>query len=188
MTLTPALSRVLPLLSAGFRTSGVRTWTGRDGYGFQFTLVYQGAKVALVSQEGHGGPTRIEWYGLNWQGKPLGGYDGETPAQAKKRVAASKASKPAFDKLAEIVAATPADTSMPGEPLKVDDEWLMDDLLAYNDVVKLCKKKTVFLMPGEERKGSYRYYNAPFDARMKAHVEGKNPGATILNEVIAPYV
>lgn len=188
MTLPASIARVLPLLAAGFRVVGLKTWTGRDGQGFQFSLAFSGTKVALVSQEGHGGETRIEWLGLTWKGNPIGPLPGDTKAATAKREAVGKVAKVALDKLAEVVAATPGDTTYPGEPLVVDAEWLMDDLVTYMDLAKKCKAKTLFVMPGEEESGSYHCYTAPYDARLKAVVEKKYPTATIMNEVIAPYV
>lgn len=44
-----------------YHLKSIKTWTGRDGYGYAANLYNGKRKVAHVLQEGHGGPTTVDF-------------------------------------------------------------------------------------------------------------------------------
>lgn len=186
-TLPPTLHRILPLLNAGFRPSGYKSWRAREGDGFQYTLLHNGNRVALVSNDGDGGAGRLEWFGLRHDGSPMTAYKGETPANAKKRVAAATVAEPAFKEFQTILDATPPNPEFPDLSEEEAANWLLSDLTYFLDLAKQCKKETLFLLPSDTDTETFHCIRLPFDGRVKAHISMKYPGATIMNEVVQRY-
>lgn len=151
-----------PLLAAGFDLKGFKSWNSRDGGGYQFSLTHLGVKVAEVTNEGRGGPVDIDWVNLT-KGTHV---------------------KVAFDTLAAVVAAIPPQENefRPDHPLKVDAGWLMEEMANLAGYRKLCKGKTVFSKAGEP--DTFFSIKVPYDAKTKAYILNKYPGATILNDEI----
>lgn len=163
---------VKPLIDAGFDLKSLKKWNTHDGGGYTFTLTHHGKSVAEVLEEGHGGEIRVNWLGLRWDGSLMPGL---SPADTKKAMLA-QAAKTAFD---AIVKAAPEFESH-GMKLTVDKGILLEGLLTYTEVQKLCKTKTVFRLP--ENPNADRVLNAPFDAKVRAYILQKWPTAIILNE------
>lgn len=44
-----------------FTIKGLKTWTSREGGGYQFNLYRDGKKFAFVHQDGNGGPTEFQF-------------------------------------------------------------------------------------------------------------------------------
>lgn len=149
----------LPVFQAGFLAKGVKTWTGMDGYGYQFKLYYKGTKVALVTQDGRGGPTHIMW-------------------EVGKRGMNPKALE-ACTKLTEIAKATP-DVAFGGAPLNVDVEWLMESIVDTSIMVTRCKKMVIF-QGAKDEPGAYRTLKCAYSAEAQAFLDKKYPGAAVLN-------
>lgn len=118
----------------------LKTFRGREGHGFNATLLRDGVEVALVYNDASGGETRFEWEnrleetrlntflkGRVWQ------YDGYT---------------------------------YPMNP----DVFVEDLVTAYEFKKKIdraCKKQTVFSLKGDPE-GKFWTYNKPFSPEVKA--------------------
>lgn len=167
--MSPMSVSVRPLLAAGFDLKGLKKWNTRDGGGYQFTLTRAGVPVAEVTNDGHGGQTRIQWIG-EWGANPI------KSGKDLVRVAEARAA------LDAIVAVTPEVESF-GMMLKPDADWFMEELVNLADLRKVCKKKTAFREAGGAE-DQYRVVNAPCDERVRAYIALKYPGATILNDEV----
>lgn len=174
---------VKPVLEAGYGVKALKTWRTDDGGGYQFNLTFGGKVVAEVTQGGHGGETELRWEdGTYPNGTPMPGLTAKAKAVAK--VAAE-----ARERLDAIAKASPPVESRYGDgPLTVDVAWLMSALLDHVEnakrLAKLCKRMTLFTVPGDAEGEGYRTVKMPFDARVKAYIMDKYPGAVILNETI----
>ncbi len=170
---------IKPTIAAGFDLKGLKTWNTNDGGGYQFTLTHKGKPVAEVTNDGHGGPVDVQWMNLRWDGSVYIPSD-VTPVQRKKLEAQAVLSSSAKSALDSILAATPrVTTEWGGDPLTVDEGWAMGSLVDFAELRKLCVKKTVFRPVGKD---ADLVIKAPYDAKVKAYIESKYPGATIYNE------
>lgn len=159
-----------PLIDAGFHLKGLKKWNTPDGGGYTFTLTHHGKPVANVLNEGTGGATRVEWLGLRWDGSAMPGSDA-------KKAALTRQAATVFD---AILKSLPPFESY-GMTLKVDAGILLEELVNYVDLQKLCKSKTAFRLP-EDTNGTYRVLKAPFDPNVRAYILSQWPFASILNE------
>ena len=163
------------LVAAGFDIKGLKTWSSRDGGGYQYTLTHNGKAVASVTNDGNGGCTDIGWMNMTWDGRISVGYNA-TPAQVKKATAQAALSKAAKDALDAFVAALPPH-HYHGMDLKVDAGWVASELVNIAETRKAIRKKTLFRVDGTEYQ-----IKAVYDAKVAAYIKGKYPTATILNE------
>jgi len=163
------------IIAAGLDLKGLKTWTSRDGGGYQYTLLHLGKAVAVVTDDGNGGPISIEWMNMTWDGRVSHGYNA-TPAQVKKANAQYPLSVAAKAALDALVAAQPP-LHYHGMDLKVNDEMVLGELVNIASTRKALKSKTLF------RIGDTEYQiKAAYDAKVAAYIRGKYPNATILNE------
>lgn len=173
---------VKPVLAAGFGLKALKTWNTDDGGGYQFNLTYGGKVVAEVTEHGHGGEKDIRWEDGTY---PNGTQIPNLTAKAKATAKIASEARAKLEALAE--AAPPVPSEYGGEPLKVDVAWLLSVLLDHVENMKrlarICKKETLFTIPGDDGT-SFRTVKAPFDARIKAYILNKYPGAVILNETL----
>lgn len=170
-----------PTVKAGFDLKSLKKWNTHDGGGYQFSLTHLGTVVAEVTNEGHGGEVDIRWAGSYTPADA-------TPAQQKKIAQASNLAFNARTVLDQIVRNTPQIKTEYDEPgssgLTVDAGWIMEELVNLAELRKVCAKKTAFRRP-QDGTESYMVINAPYDPKVKAYIEKKYPGATILNETLA---
>ena len=123
-----------------FQVKGVKTFTGREGYGINANLYYENKKVAFLLDSGNGGMLDIDW---NWGSKD------------------DKPYVPAIVKEAKLYLETLVNTlpkkSMWGE-YDFDDEGivntLIDGYLAKQDFNKVLKKVSV--VPSDNKIASYK--------------------------------
>jgi len=163
------------IIAAGFDAKALKTWSSRDGGGYQLTLTHLGKPVATVTNDGNGGPTSIDWLNMTWDGRVSHGYNA-TPAQTKKANAQyplSLAAKAAMDAL---VASLPPH-HYHGMDLKVDASWVVEELANIVSTRKSLRTKTIFQVNGTEYQ-----IKAAYDAKVAAYIKGKYPTAVILNE------
>jgi hypothetical protein len=165
----------LALHAAAFDLKGYKSWEGRDGIGYQFTLTHEGVPVAQVTEHGNGGCLRVDWHGLT-------AGPAATPAQRKKAAAQAAQTGKARSALKTIVAATPDIDVGHGILVKADEDIVLGSLVEVADIRKLTKKKTVFA----EADKVYTL-NTPYTAAVAAHVAAKYPNAVVLN-TLAVYV
>jgi hypothetical protein len=154
------------IIAAGFDFKSFKTWSSLDGGGFQYTLLHNGNPVATVMNDGNGGPTLIAW----------AQEGGATPAQIKKAAAAVKNATAAKLAMDALVSATPPQ-HFHGMDLKVDAEWVADELVNIAQKRKALRNKTLFLVNGIE----YQIKSA-YNGSVAAYIKGKYPTASILNE------
>lgn len=131
----------------GYRVTGVKTFRGREGYGYNATLWRGEKKVAFVMDEGCGGEPRYEWTD--------GFYD--TPEQ--KLLAAYAASLPPLEHSSLGTIPMDSDLFVEGLVFDADNERRLK---------RLCKTKTLFRVKGDEE-GSWRTYavtGAAIEARI----------------------
>lgn len=170
---------VKPVLAAGFGVKGLKTWNTDDGGGYQFNLTFGGKVVAEVTNGGYGGPTDIRWEGEY----PNGTLVAETTAKAK---AAQKLAQQAKVKFDALVEATPP-MNFHGTDLKVEAGTLLEELLneveAMKQKVRLCKGKTVFRIPSNQK--SYYIVKEPYTPEARARVLARHPDATFVNDELA---
>ena len=163
------------IIAAGFNIKGLKTWTSRDGGGYQYTLLHNGKAAATVTNEGNGGPTDIHWMSMDWKGRLSHGADA-TPAQIKKataQYAVTKAAKDAFD---AFVAKAPTQYAH-GLAFTVDAGWVAEELVNIAQMRKALRSKTIFRVDGAE----YQIKSA-YNGVVAAYIKGKYPTAIIFNE------
>ena len=168
----------LALHAARFDMKGFKTWRGMEGGGYQFTLLHEGSPVATVTEEGNGGPLRIDWHGVSWNGSALPLSSDATAAQKRKAAAQTALTRKAKAALADIVAATPPISVGGGYTVNADEDIVLGSLAEVADVRKLTKKKTAIADGGK-----LYTLNAPFTPAVAAHVAAKYPNATVLNTI-----
>lgn len=143
--------------NGGYALKGVKSFEGREGYGYNAVLYKDGRKIATVLDEGNGGTTLIRWNDGN-RSKDVADFDA-------------------------FLATLPPDTSMPGHSLSVDADLFLGRLVdAYGTLASLrrkVKKLVVFVEGGKLYTCKPRPGTA-LDAAVKA-VGVKYPAATILN-------
>jgi hypothetical protein len=179
---------IRPLIQAGFTAKGLKTWDTHDGGGYQFNLYYAGKKVAQVTNEGNGGDTQINWSCISYSGKTIYPYQMDMSDTRKVKAIDKKADhqRAALEMLNIIVAATPPVPCNWGEgekTLTIDAGWLMEEMVNHLQLVKQCRGKTMFTVPGMA-KGEMSYYNEPLTDNMRAFMARKHPDATIINDTL----
>ena len=148
---------------AGFTIKGLKTWTAREGYGFSFSLLFKGKKVAVHTQDGNGGMGRTWW------------------EQGTKEVEA------AFDAIVKSLPPVEYGSGMglEGETYEADEDHVMAALSDEFDLISKVKRaakkgKTMWTVGDKIWTGS-----APFTPEYAKIIMAKYPGAVILNEVYA---
>jgi hypothetical protein len=149
-----------------YTLKGLKSWRGREGYGFQVKLMADGKVIAEVTDEAHGGP--IRWDSQN------------------------DAALCAFGVAHGLVA--PADGSDMPTPnnhcdLEVYDTAIctMVDALENaqrqkKQLRRWCKTETLFRLPGD-KEGTYRTIKAVYAPPVRKFILQKyGPTVTIVNE------
>ena len=142
----------------------LKTFIGMEGQGFNVSL-YEGNKlVAFVIDDARGGPLMFQW----------------KDKTAKDRLNALVASLPPVG-----FEGTNLKTAVTADIFVGDLVWdlqnKLEDKRYERKLQKDCQTKTCFLLPGESVKDGWRILKTPFSAKAVAFLQGKYPGATILN-------
>lgn len=162
---------IAPFITAGFGVSGLKTWKGREGRGFQFTLTFGKKRVAQISDDAFGGEVSVEWKGVYPNGTPRPG----TTKPTLKAVTEARAA------LTMLIEKGDDLTFGDGHTLSLDEGLVLEELINHFEMVKLCKKETMFrTAEGEEFTVRERY-----NPGVKAWILKNHPGAIIHNERLA---
>jgi len=154
-----------------YSVKAVKSFEGREGYGFNCNLYRNGKKVGSCVDDAHGG----EMYPISWTNH-------ETRQEEQRLLNEFIATLPAVPFTYEGV-----------EPLKIDESWFVTELVnefeRQKDMRKMqrqCLTKTLFRLATDNR-GSYRIFNAPYNELMRSELNGKYAGQEleIFNVVLA---
>lgn len=137
--------------------TSVKNWKGRDGIGYQATLVFAGVKTAIGTDEGNGGCMR--WDVLD--------------VERFQMWAAAHGVPEPFETGRVVKCDTPLDMLF---------AELVDRHEQAKTLRKWCKRSTVFRLP-TDKEGTYRTLNRPYTVGVRATVLDKHPDAIILNEL-----
>lgn len=175
------MSLLTPAHAQDWSCAKIKTWIGREGHGYSFTLVHRGVPVAEVMNDASGGPTSLEWNGLRWDGNELAA-EFVKPAM-RKTVKEAKIARLAWIEMVKALPPAMAVASLPpemlfGQELTVNDDIALGSLL---DIVKLKNKLTKKLL--FEVGDKQFQMNLPYSAANRAYVLRRHPEAVILNEV-----
>ena len=168
----------LALHAAAFDMKGFKTWRGMEGGGYQFKLLHEGVPVAEVTEDGYGGPLRIDWYGVTRNGNDMPLAPEVTPAQRKKATSIAAQTRKARAALAGIIASLPDIDLGHGLSVKPDEDIVLGSLAEVADIRKLTKKRTVFADGG-----ALYTMTSPYTAQVAAHLATKRPNAVVLNTI-----
>lgn len=148
----------------------VKTFMGMDCPGYNCELLFNGKPVACVVQDGSGGETQIEW---------------KSPEDEKTVLAWAK-SLPMPD-MSDVGGTTLPESHDKTGFFRLD--VAIEEAIAKQDMDKrlkrMCKKKTIFLLPGEVIAKGYRSLNIPWGPKAKEFLAKKFPKAKVLNEEYA---
>ena len=62
----------MEIINSKFQVKGVKTFVGREGYGVNANLYYEGKKVAFLLDSGNGGCLDVDWEnGYTWKDNPI---------------------------------------------------------------------------------------------------------------------
>jgi len=157
---------VKPEQFGDYSVKNVKSFQGREGYGFNCTLYRNGKKVGSCIDDASGG----EMYPISWERN--------VDAEAEQKL------------LDEHITTIPKVKTDRDIELTVNEGWFVTDLVTYfelqRDVRKMakqCKTKTLFRTP-EQNRGSYSIIPSPCDDRMREHIRKKYGDAEIFNDVI----
>lgn len=141
-----------------YSISGVKTFVGREGHGYNAHLLCNGVKVAFLIDDANGGPLNIQW--LDYAAPHVQGaardYKGEpfarfmTPQEA------------AFNALVFALPEVPCEYSESGKTFQSVDvilEEMVNDALTMKRLASILKKKTIFTKKGV--KGAFSSTAAP---------------------------
>ena len=72
MTKTNNYEKSMVIINSKFQVKGVKTFVGREGYGVNANLYYEGKKVAFLLDSGNGGCLDVDWEnGYTWKDNPI---------------------------------------------------------------------------------------------------------------------
>lgn len=143
--------------NGGYSVKGIKTFEGREGYGFNATLLRDGVPVAFCIDAGNGGMVNIEW------------NDGRNGKEAV---------------LLEAYCATlpPSPSGFTGvDPIPMCDEMfiaqLVDDEENRRRLVRLSKSKILFRLP-TGNPDAWQYFKGKSQTpELKAVILRKHPDA-----------
>lgn len=176
-----AVERAREALKA-YSVSGLKTFTGMEGQGFNANLLRQGRKVATVRDDASGGPLWVEWEDRlttatveYWHRD----YDTKVDEIRERKGTIEEA------KLSQIAISLP-DIVHSDYTLKQDIDLLIEDIVNVALEEKTLKgrlsKAILFVHPGNPEIRSFKITPQAPREKLLAHVKAKHPQATILNE------
>jgi hypothetical protein len=160
-----------------YTLKGLKSWRGREGYGFQVKLVADGKVIAEVTDEAHGGQIRwdsrddaaLRAFGVaHGLVAPSDGSDVPTPNDLY-------SSRTGWEKELEVeeVYATAICTMV---------DALENEQRNKKQVRRWCKTETVFRLP-DDKEGAYRTVKAVYAPPVRKFILQKyGPTVIILNE------
>lgn len=149
-----------------YEVKNVKSFTGREGYGYECSLYCDGKKVAKVLDEANGGECYFSW----------DDYKSEKVKVTYERYGTER-----------TVKATPAEAAfyehLKGKTYEFYGETnnhcqdtyvghLVEVYEQNKQIKKWCKKETVFRLKGD-KEGSFRTVKAPYDSRVQAFIDKK---------------
>ena len=141
-----------------YTVTGIKSFRGREGYGFNATLHRDGRKVAFVIDQADGGECRYEWL-------------------AKDRTQAAADEQALTD-----YCATLPPTEFAGHTLAMNTDMLLSELVESAEnaqrIARALKKHVVFV-----DEGTLLQSKAAPSAALIAAIRQKRPSATILNDL-----
>lgn len=147
-----------------FEVKKVKSFTGRDGQGYNVDLWMDGAKIAYVLNEGNGGETNFEF----------------VSKEAEKKFEDFIAAHPPYEVDDDLKNLYPNGMATMTRCIFVG--MLLDNRETSQKIGRACKAKTIFKLPNDKL-GEYRFYKIKFDQRAKEIVLKKHPTAIIINEL-----
>jgi hypothetical protein len=156
-----------PEQMAPYAVKNVKSFMGREGYGFNCTLYRNGKRVATcIDDAGGGGMYPVDWL----------------------RTINAKAEQALLD--AHVKTLPPVDSDFGGDPLTMDAGWFVTELVNEfehaKEVRKLkrqCETKTLYRVP-TDKEGSYYVWKRPFDEATRNIIVKKfGEDVEIFNEV-----
>ena len=148
----------------GYSIKGLKFFRGMEGDGFNASLLKDGRRICFVIDEGNGGM-------LNY----------EELSDADEKMLKE------FVDVVRLEKSDATDESGFCDRKSFDLDWMLNDMVTAwefeQKMRRMTKKKTVVVTP-DCKEGEARVMNVPFDAKTKAYITKKYPGAVILNEVL----
>jgi hypothetical protein len=149
--------------------SGLRTWRGREGAGYQGNLLVDGVKACAFHQEGSGGFTCFDWLAAD------GSVTRDPNHPVRQAVLAHVSSQTALEAVGEVEIA-PQDMSAEAR-LDLYVAKLCDE----QELAKRCRRSTFFRRP-EDPPGTYRECKERFTPELKADILNEYPDVVFLNK------
>lgn len=146
-----------------YEVKAVKSFRGREGYGFNASLCRDGKRVALVDDAGNGGCFSYHW--LDYK-------EGRCAEVTVRNHAGVERTRKCTPEEALFVEHVRANTDKTLEPEDMFVAALVDDYEAAKQVRRWCRTKTLFRLKGDDE-GSYRTVNAKYSDRVRAFIEGK---------------
>jgi hypothetical protein len=175
-----------------YSVKSVKSFMGREGYGFNANLYRGKKKIAFVRDDASGGEVDVDWT----CGKPPMNRDDYPTEEASQQAWAEyhQANQVEKDLLeTHLNTLPPAPSSYEGvEPLTIDEGWFVTDCVskyeADRDLRKMkkqCSAKTLF-RKSDAGYGQYQILNSPCDdsVRARLHRDFGND-VEIFNDVLA---
>lgn len=164
-----------------YSVKNVKSFMGREGYGFNCTLYRKGKKVGTCMDDASGGGM----YPIDWIGVPK---TNATEADWAKWKAFRDEEQRLLNE--HIATLPPVDSGFGGEPLTIDEGWFVTELVNkwekdrdIRKVEKQCATKILFRTSGS-KEGSYYIQNVPYSIGMAQSIRNKYGEDTeIFNEV-----
>jgi hypothetical protein len=155
-----------------YAVKAVKSFTGREGYGFECSLYKNGKRIGTVTDTASGG--MIDFYLDKGEEEILDKYCASLPK--KQWSEDTMLTKEQWDKFWK-------------DGKKIDKDDFVTSLVTkwetQKEYKKWCRKKTVFRI-SDDKQGEFRTISQPFDSKIKAHLEKKyeGKGLRIINEEI----
>lgn len=141
-----------------FEIKKLKSFTGREGYGFNADLYMDGKKVAFVIDEASGG-----CYHWNYENREI---------------------EKTFCDYVKTLPNVPSEHFPNG--LKMDEDSFISELVAKAEAAKKvkrdCAKKTCVKLP-KNPEGGYSIFNTPFSPTVREGILKQHPDAKFLNEI-----
>lgn len=157
----------------GWTVSGLKSFQGMEGSGYNAKLHRDGVHVADIIDDASGGPMMIHWKDATTETFDTTDYQGK-PVVCK----CTKEEK----LLLAYVATLPSYEAF-GTTMTHNDETFIDDLVNDGFLLKQFKSLTKGKVAFMTLDGKLYTMKGALDEKTKAHIKSKHKGAVILNEL-----
>jgi len=160
-----------------YSVKNIKSFTGREGLGFECTLYKDGKKIGTVTDTANGG--EVDFYLDKGEEDKLRAYCKTLPRtyydDVKNTTSLTKKQFEKFWKEGREIHAGDFVTALV-------EKW-ENDKRQKAQRRRWCKRETVFRIEGD-KKGNYRTISQPYDIKIKAHLmqKYKGQGLVIVNE------